>query len=120
MNRTEVTQWLDRLKRAWESKDVRNATALFEKTERYYERPFRAGTTQTEIAGYWRDIDKVDDIKFDYEICAIENRVACVRWENTFLDPSTSKRQRLDGVFVITFDDNMNCKEFRQWWFMET
>ena len=120
MNRTDVTKWLEHLKRAWEGKNVGAATALFNETDRYYERPFRAGTTKDEILGYWRDIDKVDDITFNYQIAAVEGQVACVHWQNTFFDPAQNRKQRLDGVFLITFDNNMNCKEFRQWWFMET
>lgn len=119
VDRTAVQSWLEQLKRAWEAGDGEGAVALFSHTTAYYERPFRPGTTQEEIQSYWRDIDGLTNIRFEYDIVAVEGDVACVHWENWFATPTDPKVQHLDGVFVIEFDETGQCRLFRQWWFME-
>lgn len=115
ITRPEVDQWLTKLKVAWEDGDAASAVALFSRTERYFERPFNPGTTQTEIEGYWRDIDGLSDIQFHYDIVAVDGDNAVVHWQNSFVT-SDGNRGLLDGVFLIKFEDGY-CVEFRQWWF---
>lgn len=120
ISRDHVQAWLDSLKQAWEAGDGRKAVELFAHTEEYYERPFRPGTTAEEIKSYWRDIDGLTGIRFEYEIVAVEGTTACVHWQNWFSVPGGSDVQHLDGVFVIEFDAAGRCKVFRQWWFLES
>lgn len=111
--------WLDRLKRAWEAGDPESALELFAHTERYYERPFKPGTTQEEYKTYWQDIVGLEDITFEYEIVAVEANTACVHWKNSFRSKGELDLTELDGMFVIVFNDEGSCTEFRQWWFMK-
>ena len=110
-------RWMRRLRAAWIAGDVEAALGLFQKTERYYERPFQPGTTQAEIRRYWEDIVSLSEISLEYEVMAVNGPTAIVHWVNRFRSPS-SPLNHLDGVFAITFDDELNCIEFRQWWFM--
>ncbi len=114
-----VTEWLDELKSAWEGKDPDRALQLFKDTKRYYERPFQPGTTQEEFRGYWTGIVGIYDIRFDYEIVAVEGQTACVHWGNWYRESPSGKLEHLDGVFVIIFNDNGSCEQFSQWWFQE-
>jgi ketosteroid isomerase-like protein len=118
VSRQSVNQWMGELKSAWESKDVERALRLFTRTEYYYERPFKAGTTQEDYRGYWKDIVGLQDIRLDYSIVAVEGDVACVHWQNWFREAPDSKITQLDGMFVIEFDQEGYCRIFRQWWFM--
>ena len=114
-----VGLWLDELKAAWEAGDPTAALKLFQHTTRYYERPFYAGTTQDEFQKYWADIVGLENIRFDYKIVAVDGSVACVHWQNSFRSPSEDRAYLLDGMFQLEFDDQDNCREFRQWWFMK-
>jgi hypothetical protein len=116
VDRQHVENWLNRLKISWESGDGEGALALFASTKRYYERPFSAATTIDQIREYWKDIDGLDDIVFDFEIIAVEANRAVVHWQNSFKEEGGNEAL-LDGVFAITFDDAGSCIEFRQWWF---
>ncbi|MFC0242622.1 nuclear transport factor 2 family protein [Rhodopseudomonas telluris] len=118
LTKDAVVAWLEQLKAAWTTKDVEGALRLFEATERYYERPFHAGTTQSEYRSYWQDIVNLEDITFDFEVVAVDGNTACVHWRNDFRTPGDGKSCHLDGVFVIKFDSSLRCIEFRQWWFM--
>ncbi len=118
ITKSAVTEWMERLKAAWTTRDVEGAVALFRSTKRYYERPFHAGTTEEEIRKYWQDIVTLRNITLDYDVVAVDGDVACVHWVNRFFSPSDARDSLLDGVFVIHFDKNGNCVEFHQWWFM--
>jgi hypothetical protein len=115
-----VNSWMEELRSAWEGRDVPRALALFVHTAAYYERPFKPGTTQDEIHDYWKDIVGLEDIRLDYEIVAVEGDSACVQWDNWFKEAAGSPEQHLNGIFVIRFDPDGNCREFRQWWFAES
>lgn len=117
--RDDATSWLDQLKDAWERGDAEAAVQLFAATREYYERPFRPGTTMDEYREYWKDIDALQDIVFDYDIMAIDGNRCCVHWQNSFSTAESSERALLDGVFVIDFNDNGECVVFRQWWFAQ-
>lgn len=119
MNHEQVTSWMNGLKNAWEAGDQNAAVALFEKTQRYYERPFKPGTTQEEIRGYWKDIEGLFDIRLQFDIIAVEGNVACVHWKNFFKTEEGGNDVHLDGVFKLIFDNDGNCIEFWHWWFME-
>ncbi len=119
ISRELVDSWMSELKKAWEAGDLDGALSLFSKTEAYYERPFKAGTTAEEIQAYWKDIVGLSDIRLTYSIVAVEGDTACVHWENWFRADESAKLDHLDGVFVIEFDGDRNCRVFRQWWFME-
>lgn len=120
MNEQGVQDWLSRLKVAWESGDGVGALKLFAHVERYYERPFYAATKPDEVAAYWKDIDSLTDIRFDYELIALSTEnVAVVHWQNWYRVTPDSELDHLDGVFFITFNSGGECTEFRQWWFQE-
>jgi hypothetical protein len=116
LTRDDVNEWMKRLQKAWTTKDVEGALALFKKTEHYYERPFHAGTTQAEFRKYWQDIVSLQNITLEYDIVAVDGQTACVHWVNKF--SSEGKMCHLDGMFLMKFDKSLNCVEFRQWWFM--
>jgi hypothetical protein len=117
ITRNDVINWMEEFKSGWIGKKKDNVLKLFEKTEKYYERPFKPGTTKEEIRVYWNDIDALDDISFDYEIYAIENNIACIHWDNKYTYQNQS--YHLDGIYTIKFNETKECIEFRQWWFME-
>lgn len=117
LDRTHVEAWLDELKEAWEGGDVERAVSLFHQTTEYYERPFRPGTSEEEIRGYWRDIHGLKDIRFDYTLSAVDGNLAVVHWQNSFVTPRDNKAWLLDGVFFLEFNETGKVVVFRQWWF---
>ena len=56
LNKIVVDNWLLKLKNGWESKNIELVLELFEKTEKYYERPFNPGTSLMEFRKYSEDI----------------------------------------------------------------
>lgn len=117
ITKTDVVNWMDKLKKGWIEKRKEDVLKLFEKTEKYYERPFKPGTTLEEIGGYWNDIDSLNDISLDYDIIAIQGNTASVHWDNKY--SYQGKYYHLDGIYTIIFNEHKDCIEFHQWWFMD-
>ena len=117
LERVDVINWMEKFKIGWIEKKKDDVLKLFEKTERYYERPFKPGTTMEEIRGYWNDIDALSDITLDYDIVAIDGNTACVHWVNKYCYQGLY--DYLDGIYTIIFNENKECIEFHQWWFRE-
>jgi hypothetical protein len=112
-------EWLDELKVAWEGKDPDRVLQLFKDTKRYYERPFHPGTSQEEYRTYWEIIVSLYDVRFEYDIMAIEGEIACIHWQNWYRESPEGKLDHVGGVFIIIFNAAGPCEQFRQWWFME-
>jgi SnoaL-like domain len=119
VTRQHVAEWLDELKVAWEGKNPDRVLQLFKDTKRYYERPFHPGTSQEEYRTYWELIVSLYDIRFEYDIIAIEGEIACIHWQNWFRESPEGKLNHVDGVFIIIFNTAGSCEQFSQWWFME-
>ena len=117
IKKKDVIQWMEKFKQGWIDKKNEEVLKLFEKTEKYYERPFKPGTTMEDIRGYWKDIDSTDDISLDYDIVAVDGNVACVHWDNKYR--YEGEYYHLDGIYMIKFNEFKECIEFHQWWFME-
>lgn len=118
MRREYIENWLSRLKNAWENQAPDEAAALFAKTKKYYERPFKPEKDFAAIRELWQEIIDVRDIKFDYEIVAVDENRVFVRWQNSYI-LSSNERENLDGVFQLDFNNNGDCEEFRMWWFKD-
>lgn len=117
LTREDIVKWMEQFKTGWVEKRKDTVLQLFEKTEKYYERPFKPGTTMEEIETYWHDIDELSDITLDYDIVAIDGNTVCVHWDNKY--SYNGENYHLDGIYTIIFNDNKECVEFHQWWFME-
>ncbi len=75
--------------------------------------------SQEEYRTYWEAIVSLYDIRFEYDIIAIEGEIACIHWQNWYRDSPEGKLDHVDGVFIVTFNAAGSCEQFRQWWFME-
>lgn len=111
---TELCSWLRLLARAWSTKNFDIVEQLFHKCTKYVEAPFREpGRNVQDIIEIWREIEDHSDLDLAFDIIAISGRVAVVNYFATYSDRKQS--QKSDGIYVIEFDDDGNCRTFRQW-----
>jgi SnoaL-like protein len=110
--------WLDAYGRAWEGRDPQAAAALFEAEGTYQVTPFLKPMRGKEaIFEYWSQVARTEkDIQFGYEILAVTEENGIARWWASFVRVPPSLQTRLDGIFVISLDDNGRCKSLREWW----
>jgi hypothetical protein len=113
-----LERWLAGYEQAWESRDAAHAAELFTSNASYHETPFdEPKVGQSGIHAYWASVT-VDqrDIDFKSQVIAVNGQTGVAHWSATFTSASTGAHLELDGVFVLTFDENGRCTELREWW----
>ena len=102
-------QWLEGLKQTWLNKDLNGLKKYFGKIKKYYENPFKIGTSFKEVIGFWEEIKNQEVIKLEMDCVAVDENVGVAHW--FFAD----KSGEYDGVYQVTFNENLECIEFKQW-----
>jgi ketosteroid isomerase-like protein len=115
-------QWMEAYGRASEKNDARASAALFAPDARYYETPFDEPLAGREaIHSYWkRGAQTLKDKETEYEVLAVKENRGFARWKAKFTSRDSGKRSLLDCVFVVAFNDQDLCTEFREWWHIKT
>ena len=121
MTNDQLEEWVSEYGKAWTSRDPDAAARLFAKDAVYFETPFgppAKGSSQ--IAEYWAAATRSQsNIAFSSQIVCLVDHVGVVRWQASFKRASAEKRVRLDGVFLLDFDEKGLCKSLREWWHRE-
>ena len=121
MNVDTFTSWLEAYKHAWEIRDPQAAAALFTSDATYQETPFREPMRgQAAILEYWSAVPQTQqDIRFSYAVLAVTQERGIARWRATYRKTSTHTQIQLDGIFVVTLNDERLCSTFEEWWHRE-
>ncbi len=118
MTGARLRDWLERYRRAWESRDPDAAAALFSDAATYYETPFgRPAQGKDGVRAYWSGVTEHQrDVKFSYEVLSTTGDTGIARWWAEFTRVPSGVRTRLDGVFLLEFDRSGSCRSLREWW----
>jgi len=105
-----LRDWLDGLRLVWLGKDIDALKSYFSEVDKYYEDPFSVPVTSlVDILGLWEEVKSQDIDKLVFDILAIEGATGIVHWH--LVDQTGT----FDGIYVIKFNQDLNCTEFRQW-----
>jgi ketosteroid isomerase-like protein len=112
-----LRSWLELFGRAWERRDREQAAALFSEDGSYRETPFAEPVVGAdEIRAYWARLPKArGDISFGYEILAVTEPWAIARWHGSYTHVEGETRVELDGILLVSLDDEGHCRDFREW-----
>ena len=102
-------QWLEGLKQTWLNKDLNGLEKYFGKIEKYYENPFKIGTSFDEVLEFWQEVKNQEIIKLEMNCMAIDENIGMAHW--FFAD----KSGEYDGIYQVTFNNELECIEFKQW-----
>ncbi len=118
MTMTDLEEWLRGYGRAWETRDPEAAAVLFAEDVRYHETPFRDPAVGRDgIRAYWTAATANQrDVHFHHEVLCLENEMGIARWRANFLTLPKGKETRLDGIFLLRFNEDGHCQELREWW----
>ncbi len=110
--------WLQKYGAAWVARDAAAAGPLFTVDATYHEMPFDpAKQGRAAIQDYWKTVTADQrDIQFESKVIAVNGNTGVAHWKATFKVQSTGATIALDGVFVLEFDDQGQCKSLREWW----
>jgi hypothetical protein len=110
--------WLDAYGQAWENRNPEAAAALFNESGTYQVTPFlKPMRGRRAIFEYWEHVARTEEeIRFGCEILAVTTEVGIARWWATFVIVPPGLQTKLDGIFLISLDDEGRCKSLREWW----
>ena len=109
-------EWLERYRKAWIERDADLAGSLFTEDAIYREQPFQKPFVGRDaIRQYWYTVTRGQSaIELTYGAPVVAGRRVAVEWWANLLkdgNPIT-----LAGEFLLTFDDNGQCRELREYW----
>jgi hypothetical protein len=110
--------WLDAYGEAWENRDAEAATGLFTENGSYQVTPFLEPMCGRQaIFEYWSEMARTEEnIRFGYEILVANAELKIARWSASFVIVPQGLQTHLDGIFLISLDDDGRCKSLREWW----
>lgn len=109
LTREYFEKWLEGLRQTWLNKDLNGLEKYFGKIKKYYENPFKIGTSFEEVLGFWQEIKNQKDIKLEMDCVTVDGSVGIAHW---FFSDNSGE---YDGIYQVTFDESLNCIEFKQW-----
>ncbi len=115
--REEFSVWLERYGEAWKRTDAHAAGQLFTENAVYYEVPFEEPVRgRPAIVEYWDGVRGHRDVELTYEVLAVTDDLGIARLQDAFTRVASGRRAQYDGIFVVHFDADLKCREFREWW----
>lgn len=120
VDRATVSAWLAAYVTAWKTYDKDAIRALFSEDAVYMHNPFTTKPIQGReaiIEDWFKHPDAAGSFDAHYEPLVIEGNTAVTNGRTTYYEPGTQKvTSRFDNLFVLRFDDQGRCVEFREWW----
>ena len=118
MNRASFESWLDEYGRAWMDRNARAAADLFAEGGTYQVTPFVDELRgRAAILDYWKHVAQTQrDIEFGYEVLAVTSEMGISRWWASFVIEPPGVPTKLDGIFLVSLDDEGRCQSFKEWW----
>jgi len=113
--------WLEAYGTASVQNDPQASAELFARNAEYYETPFDTPMIGRDaIRKYWEiGAQTLKNKETTYEILSVKDNLGIARWQSKFTDVNSGKRLALDCIFLVEFDDNNQCKVFREWWHLK-
>jgi SnoaL-like protein len=102
-------------------RNAQAAAALFTEDGMYQVTPFvEPMRGRPAIYDYWVHVAETErDIQFGFEILAVTSENGIARWWASFMRVPPGLQNKLDGIFLISLDDDGRCRSLREWWHKE-
>ena len=119
MTLDDLDRWLDTYGRAWERLDLDAFVGCFALDAVYqwgpWSEPLRGHDEIREKTA--QAFSHQDDIHFGHEPLAITpDGRGIARWWVSMDVPAEGTVEEDEGIFLVTFDEEGRCTEFREWW----
>lgn len=120
-DRAAFKSWLEAYGKAWESRNAEAAAALYAEDGTYQVTPFLEPMRgRKAILEYWLGVARTEEnIRFEYEILVASREQNIARWSASFVIVPQGLQTRLDGIFLISLDEDGRCKSLQEWWHKE-
>lgn len=119
INSATVTAWLDAYVRAWKTYDPQAIGALFSEDAVYAYNPFSEPVRGRAaiVASWLEQADAPGTYDGHYEPILIEGNSAVTNGKSLyFKQDGSTLRVEWNNIFVLRFDDEGRCTEYREWY----
>jgi hypothetical protein len=119
MTHEQVAQWLAAYSKAWETYDPQAIGDLFSPGAAYYSFPYDEPARGREaiVASWLENRDPAGRYKGEYHPVVVEgNRAAAQGESHYFAEDGKTLEREYHNLFLLTFDDEGRCSEFREWY----
>ena len=119
MDHQHVDRWLAAYVAAWKSYERDAIGALFSDDARCWYHPFDEPVVGRDaIVESWLGDAKDPSGTYDgdYHCLVVEGDTAVTQGRSSYFTDDGSIDKRYDNIFVLRFDENGNCREFREWY----
>jgi len=119
LDRAMVSAWLDAYVQAWKTYDRDAIGALFSENAVYYYTPYYEALHGREaIVNSWlQERDVAGTYDAHYEPVVIEGDRAVTNGRSRYFEQGSHKlKAEWDNVFILRFDEQGRCKEYREWY----
>ena len=110
-------KWTKNLMDSWSSLEGSKTALLFSKDVKYYEAPMDVPCNSWEdVAKLWGVVpNNQKDITYRFNILCCTNDICIVNWKLDRIFIPTNEKQRIDGIFQISLNNEGLCNYFKQW-----
>jgi len=110
--------WLDAYGQSWENRNPEAAAALFTENGTYQVTPFLEPICgRKAIFEYWSEVARTEEnIRFGYEILVANPELNIARWSASFVIVPQGLQTQLNGIFLISLNEEGLCKSLQEWW----
>ncbi len=119
IDHASVAAWLDRYVQAWKTYDPQMIGSLFSEQATYAYSPFDQDPLRGReaiVAGWLDNKDAPGTYDAHYEPIAVEGHVAVTNGRSVYFEADgKTPKKTYDNIFVLRFDDQGRCTEFREW-----
>ena len=118
MDTEAVAAWLDGYTQAWGTYDPAAIGALFSADAVYFYDPFSEPVRGREaiVADWLKDRDDPGTYEGSYHPVLVAGDQALARGSSRYFNTNGSVRDEYDNLFLLRFDPDGRCAEFREWY----
>jgi hypothetical protein len=113
-----VAAWLDGYSRAWGTYDPTEIGALFSSDAVYHFEPYSEPARGREaiVAAWLEDRDEAGTYEGSYRPVLVAGDQAVARGTSRYFDTNGSVDREFDNLFLLRFDGDGRCAEYREWY----
>ena len=119
LDRATVTAWLDAYVHAWKTYDEKAIGNLFSEDATYFYNPYSEPVRGRAaiVASWLEEPDTKGSYDGHYAPMVIEDNRAVANGKSRYFEQDGSTlRAEWDNIFILQFDDEGRCVEYREWY----
>ena len=118
MDEGRLQAWLDAYVRAWETYDPLQIAELFSEDAAYYADPFDEGIRgrQAIVDEWLAEPDEPGTWRAEYRALLVSRDVGVATGTSWYEADEHGPAREYRNLFVLTFDADGRCREYREWY----